>query len=79
MVQKLSIVARCPACQLQLCKSRSQLPHAALTEVRTGQDRPNGERQFSCKTCGTTLVNSDDMTIAGWRSVTASTGVPLLL
>jgi hypothetical protein len=69
MMQKSSSPARCRACQLQLCKSRSQAPHASLTEVQADQSSRLGERHFRCQACGTTLANSDDCTIAGWRSI----------
>jgi hypothetical protein len=72
MMQKSPIGTRCPACQLQLCKSRSQVPHASLTEVRVEQTHAASERYFTCKACGTTLINSDDRNIPGWRSMAAS-------
>ncbi len=56
---------RCPACQLQLCKSREERPHAALTEFNR-PDAPRLSSAFTCQTCGSTLVRSQDMGKAGW-------------
>ena len=63
---------RCPACQLQLCKSRNMPPHAAL---QVSENTVNGARtalgrqdaQYLCKTCGSILLNSVDMAKPGWR------------
>ncbi len=58
---------RCRACQLQLCKSRSERPHAALTESKGDSMMRGTEQQFLCKTCGATLINSSDLAKPGWR------------
>lgn len=59
--------ARCPACQLQLCKSRVQGPHALLTEVKSDESSGGRETSFTCQTCGVTLINSADLGKPGWR------------
>ncbi len=64
--------ARCPACQLQLCKSRVQGPHALLTEVKTDESGRGRETFFSCQTCGVTLINSTDLGKPGWRQAPAA-------
>jgi uncharacterized protein with PIN domain len=56
--------ARCPACQLQLCKSRFERPHGGLKE--TERDQVNNSAQFSCDSCGILLVWSGDMRKPGW-------------
>jgi hypothetical protein len=57
---------RCAACQLQLCKSRDEPPHAALTEI--GRDQLMGARHsYTCGTCGATLASSSDMSKPGWE------------
>jgi len=62
-----SVAPRCPACQLQLCKSRQQRPHALLTEVKSDESSHGRETYFSCQTCGATLVNTSDLRKPGWR------------
>ncbi len=56
---------RCAACQLQLCKSRDERPHAALAEV-SHNDTSRLSVGFRCQTCGTVLVRSQDMGKPGW-------------
>lgn len=55
---------RCRACQLQLCKSRQEAPHANLTETL----RDDGARSahYECRACGTILLCSRDMGRPGW-------------
>ncbi len=67
---------RCPACQLQICKSRVQAPHAALTEVKTDESHRGRETFFSCQTCGITLINSTDLAKQGWRQAPVAPAVP---
>jgi len=55
---------RCAACQLQLCKSREERPHAALTEMPG--DALQRDTAYSCQTCGCILVRSSDATRPGW-------------
>ena len=62
-----SSALRCPACQLQLCKSRAQAPHALLTEVKSDESARGRETHFNCQTCGVTLINSSDLGKPGWR------------
>ena len=65
--------ARCKACQLQLCKSRDERPHAALSASpvaqTTGRDksRSPADTAFVCKTCGITMIHSADLARPGWR------------
>ena len=58
------VKARCSACQLQMCKSRFERPHAGLKE--TERDQVNNTAQFSCESCGVSLVWSGDMRKPGW-------------
>ena len=69
---KRGTAPRCPACQLQLCKSRDEPPHAALKEMEASAGptvKFGGTRDilYLCQTCGTVLVRSTDMAEAGWR------------
>lgn len=64
MVQKP--LARCRACQLQLCKSRTQPPHGQLTQ--SDSDERLGRRVFTCQECNTVLVNSVDPALPGWKT-----------
>ncbi len=64
---KTPLAPRCRACQLQLCKSRSEPPHAALTESKTDGVMRGAERHFTCKTCNATMINSSDLAKPGWR------------
>ena len=60
-----TIRARCAACQLQLCKSRQEPPHAALKEV--SREGMNQQRVgFNCQTCGAILIRSSDLSAPGW-------------
>lgn len=64
-----AIRQRCSACQLQLCKSRSEPPHVSLKESAvkvTGGKFAGGDTVYVCATCSTTLVRSDDPGKAGW-------------
>ena len=56
--------ARCPACQLQICKSRSQSAHAALKEVE--RDQAGNSAVYCCDACGVSLVWSGDPGLPGW-------------
>ena len=61
---------RCSACQLQLCKSRNEPPHAAL-KVINGSDAadkfsPN-DTVYLCQTCAAVMVRSADLMEASWR------------
>lgn len=56
--------ARCPACQLQLCKSRDERPHAQLKEIAR-EELPQST-VYGCATCGTTLTRSADTGRPGW-------------
>ena len=58
--------ARCPACQLQLCKARDSRPHEKLVVVEKGSMLQGGDRAYTCQTCGVTLVNSHDSRKPGW-------------
>jgi len=58
---------RCPACQLQLCKSRHQAPHAALKEISRNDADGALEVTYACGTCEATLISSTDMRKPGWR------------
>ena len=64
-----AIKLRYAACQLQLCKSRGEPPHAALKETAvkvTGSGFTGAGMAYACATCGTTLVRSSDPAKAGW-------------
>ncbi|MBY0509736.1 MAG: hypothetical protein K2P94_06245 [Rhodospirillaceae bacterium] len=69
---------RCRACQLQICKSRVQGPHAGLTEVKTDESHPGRETFFSCQACGITLINSTDLAKQGWRQAPTTPAVTQL-
>lgn len=55
---------RCRACQLQLCKSRREAPHAALIE--TLRDEGGGFVRYVCQSCSTSLRRSEDLGLPGW-------------
>lgn len=57
-------LTRCAACQLQLCKSRTQEPHAGLKEV----SRDEGKQTviYRCEGCGATLTRSSSLARPGW-------------
>lgn len=57
-------VVRCPACQLQLCKSRDERPHAQLKEI--GREELPHTTVYGCGTCGATLTRSTDVSRPGW-------------
>lgn len=57
--------ARCPACQLQICKARDAIPHGKLVEADRNLIQ-GGDRAYTCQTCGITLVNSRDARKPGW-------------
>jgi predicted RNA binding protein YcfA (HicA-like mRNA interferase family) len=64
---------RCAACQLQLCKSREQGPHAAMErsdpqpETINGKPRKGSDVVYTCQSCGTALVHAQDRNDPGWR------------
>lgn len=58
---------RCAPCQLQLCKSRTWPPHAALKEISRNDTGGELEILYTCGTCEATLVVTSDMTRPGWR------------
>lgn len=63
--------ARCPACQLQICKARDAGPHEKLIEAdRTLMQ--GGDRAYTCQTCSITLVNSRDPGKPGWTHARAT-------
>jgi hypothetical protein len=68
---------RCSACQLQICKSRVQGPHAALTEVKIDDSNRGRETYYACQTCGITLINSTDLAKQGWRQAPSAAVMPL--
>lgn len=67
----------CRACQLQLCKGREEPPHFGLqvsaedggTQLRPAQGA--GDTAYTCQTCGCSLINSTNRTVAGWRKLAA--------
>ncbi|MSO98974.1 MAG: hypothetical protein EXR11_12275 [Rhodospirillaceae bacterium] len=71
------MIARCRACQLQLCKSREERPHADLKAVVDGSIEAKDsaikgrDTAYTCQKCGTGLVNSTDKTEPGWRKLAA--------
>ena len=69
------VAARCKPCQLQLCKSRRELPHAALKEIR--RDAIGHARVvYACQTCGSYLVCSADMGTPGWSQDRSGAAIP---
>ena len=58
---------RCRACQLQLCKSRSQPPHASLKE--TSRNAVNGAVVFQCEACDASLLHTMDLEKPGWSQL----------
>jgi hypothetical protein len=60
---------RCAACQLQLCKSRDEPPHANLTETTRDKTRDGQSVGYLCQTCGITMLRSADMGKPGWSSL----------
>lgn len=61
---KQAPMPRCRACQLQLCKSRREAPHAALIE--TLRDDAGGFVRYGCQSCGLSLCRSGDLSLPGW-------------
>ncbi len=59
---------RCAACQLQICKSRDEPPHANLTEVTPESPHDGNSVSYLCKSCGVTIIRSADLTKPGWSS-----------
>lgn len=57
-------LSRCRACQLQLCKSRTQEPHAALKEI--SRDEAKRITVYRCDSCEATLERSADLARPGW-------------
>ena len=69
---KRTVVARCAACQLQLCKSRESLPHAGLKVADSNIvpfDKFSRDQHalYLCERCSAVLVHSLDTNEAGWR------------
>jgi hypothetical protein len=66
-------VTRCPACQLQICKSREALPHTGLKAADSNlmEDTLDRTRHalYACQTCEAVLLHSTDMMEAGWRQL----------
>ena len=67
-----AVTTRCPACQLQLCKSREALPHAHLKAadsnvVPHGKVNKAHHALYMCDTCATVLVHSLNVIEPGWR------------
>jgi len=60
---------RCAACQLQLCKSRDEPPHAKLSEVSRDNARDPQAINYLCQTCGVTMLRSADLGRPGWSSL----------
>jgi hypothetical protein len=58
------VKARCPACQLQICKSRFEPPHAGLKELE--RDQVKNSAVYSCESCNVSLVWSGDFSRPGW-------------
>ncbi len=72
LASKRTAVTRCPACQLQLCKSREALPHAALkvadsNVVSYDKFKKDLHAVYTCERCSAILVNSLDTNESGWR------------
>lgn len=61
---------RCPACQLQLCKSRTLGPHAGLTEM--SRDEAKQTTVYRCQTCAAALTRSSDLRVPGWTHAQAT-------
>lgn len=55
---------RCRACQLQLCKSRTEKPHPALKEV--SRDEVQQQVQYACDTCRAVIEWCGQPTRPGW-------------
>ncbi|TAL00430.1 MAG: hypothetical protein EPO08_13675 [Rhodospirillaceae bacterium] len=67
---KRSTSQRCPACQLQLCKSRDEPPHGALKATDAGGNFANSDTLhtlFLCQKCAAVMVHSSNLMEAGWR------------
>ena len=58
---------RCSACQLQLCKSRGEPPHAALKAAEGGGKLSGLDTVYLCGVCSAVMVRSADMAQPGWR------------
>ena len=59
---------RCAACQLQVCKSRDESPHAKLSETTSVHARDGQSSAYLCQTCGVTMIRSADLSKPGWSS-----------
>lgn len=57
-------LTRCGACQLQLCKSRTQEPHPALKEI--ARDEGKQSVTYRCDACGAALTRSGNLSLPGW-------------
>lgn len=55
---------RCRACQLQLCKSRLEKPHAGLKE--TARDEVRDAVQYTCDNCSAVMEWCGDPARPGW-------------
>ncbi|MBX7201105.1 MAG: hypothetical protein K1X51_17180 [Rhodospirillaceae bacterium] len=55
---------RCRACQLQLCKSRLEKPHAALKEIGRGELKE--QVQYACDACNAVMEWCGDPAYPGW-------------
>jgi hypothetical protein len=62
--KSLGSEVRCRACQLQLCKSRTEKPHTGLKEV--GRDEVKQQVQYACETCAAVMEWCGDPTRPGW-------------
>ncbi len=67
-----AIQARCPACQLQICKSRHERPHAGLKPAERevmadGKLSSESHAVYLCQTCSAVLIHSSDVMEPGWR------------
>jgi uncharacterized protein with PIN domain len=61
---KQEATPRCRACQLQLCKSRREAPHASLKEILREED--GRFVRYACQSCGATLLCSENLSVPGW-------------
>ena len=58
---------RCSACQLQLCKSRGEPPHAARKVTEGGGKLGGSDTAYLCGVCSAVMVRSPDLLQSGWR------------
>jgi hypothetical protein len=69
---KRAIQSRCPACQLQICKSRHERPHAGLKPAErefVADSKFDSEHHtvYLCQACAAVLIHSTDVMEPGWR------------